>query len=240
MKNTILKGLVVAAAVPFMLVLGNTDKALAVTISSTVTGSSNPTPVIDSTFENGGFTLTANPGNPTVTSLGDGRDENTWWVFDYSNDPNLQSFRNAVTAGNAITSALLSVTLQPGGFNDNFSGAGGGVAISTLASNGLVNVNRSLQTFTIDLLGANYNNSTSTRIFNELDASTASNRNVSLAPDAGQNQILFGYQDDAIISNARLDLTTEEVPEPMTILGTLTAVGFGTVLRRKRQQSQLN
>ncbi|MBV6625559.1 MAG: PEP-CTERM sorting domain-containing protein [Rivularia sp. (in: Bacteria)] len=244
MKNQILKGLLVAVAVPLTLVLGNPSKASAlVSISSTVTGSANPNRVFDTTLQNGDFTSTANPGNPARTTLGDGLDENTWWVFDYSNDSNLGAFRNAVTGGNEITSALLTVTMQRnGGFNDTFYGARKGIAMSTLESNGVINSSSNLQTFTIDLFDYGF---TSAGIFGELDASTASNRNVAIAPDAAQNQILFAYQDDALISSASLVLTTDaidvqEVPEPTALLGTVAVVGFGALQRRRKKQQDDN
>lgn len=237
MNYQILKGLVAAVAVPLALVLGNPSKASAlVSISSTLTGSANPNTVTDTILQNGDFTSTANPGNPVTTTLGDGLNENTWWVFDYSNDQNLGAFRNAVTGGNEITSALLTLTMQRnGGFNDTFYGAQRGIAMSTLQNNGVVNSSGNLQTFTIDLFDYGF---TSAGIFGELDASTASNRNVSNAPDAAQNQILFAYQDDALISSASLVLTTDaqEVPEPTVLLGTLAVVGVGALQRRKKQQ----
>lgn len=240
MKNQILKGLLVAVAVPLALVFGNSSKASAfVSISSTLTGSANPNRVFDTSLQNGDFTSTANPGNPTTTTLGDGLDENTWWIFDYSNDQNLGAFRNAVTGGNEITSALLTLTLQRnGGFNDTFYGAQKGIAMSTLQNSGVItSSNANPQTFTIDLFDYGF---TSAGIFGELDASTASNRNVAIAPDAGQNQILFAYQDDALISGASLVLTADvqEVPEPTALLGTLAVVGFGALQRRKKQQDE--
>ncbi|BAY81379.1 hypothetical protein NIES267_08550 [Calothrix parasitica NIES-267] len=235
MKNQILKGLLVAVAVPLALVMGNARKASAFTITSTVSGSSNPNTVFGSSLQNGDFNLTANPGNPVNTRLGDGFDEFTRWVFDFNSDSNITGFNNAVAGGNQITSALLTMTLKTNGVStDSFSGAGGGVGMPTLVRNGIVNSFGNQQTFTIDLMDYGY---TTGGIFGELNGSSAANGNV---PAAGLNEILFTYQDDALISSATLQLTADvqAVPEPTTILGSFAVVGAGALLRRKKKQNE--
>lgn len=235
MKNKILKGLLATVAVPLALVLGNSREASAFTITSTVNGSSNPNPVFGSSLQNGDFNLTANPGNPVNTTLGDGFDEFTRWVFDFNSDSNTTAFNNAVTGGSEITSALLTMTMNTRGVStDSFSGAGGGIGMPTLVNSGIVNSFGNQQTFTIDLMDYGY---TTSGIFGELSGSSAANGNV---PAAGLNEILFTYQDDALISSATLQLTADvqAVPEPTTILGAFAVVGAGGVLRRKKKQDE--
>lgn len=234
MKNQILKGLLVAIAAPLALLLGNPAKASAFTITSTVNGSSNPNTVFGSSLQNGDFTMTANPGNPVNTTLGDGFDEFTRWVFDFNSDSNIGAFNNAVAGGNQITSALLTMTLDANGVStDSFFGGGGGVGMPTLVSNGIVN-SFGQQTFTIDLMDYGY---TTSGIFGELNGTRAANGN---DPAAGINEIFFGYQDDALISSATLQLTADvqEVPEPTTILGAFAVVGAGALVNRKKKQDK--
>ncbi|MEM7712214.1 MAG: PEP-CTERM sorting domain-containing protein [Cyanobacteria bacterium P01_A01_bin.68] len=235
MKNKILKGLLVAVAAPLALVMGNAREASAFTITSTVNGSSNPNTVFGSSLQNGDFNLTANPGNPVNTRLGDGVDEFTRWVFDFNSDSNTTAFNNAVAGGNEITSALLTMTINANGVStDSFFGGGGSVGMPTLVNNGIVNSFGNQQTFTIDLMDYGY---TTSGIFGELSGSRAANGNV---PAAGLNEILFTYQDDVLVSSATLQLTADvqAVPEPTTILGAFAVVGAGGLLRRKKQQDE--
>ena len=234
MKNNIFKGLLVAVAVPLALVIGNAGKASAFTITSTVNGSSNPNTVFGSSLQNGDFTMTANPGNPVNTRLGDGVDEFTRWVFDFNSDSNSTAFNNAVAGGNEITSALLTMTINANGVStDSFFGGGGSVGMPTLVNNGIVN-SFGQQTFTIDLMDYGY---TTSGIFGELSGSRAANGNV---PAAGLNEILFTYQDDVLVSSATLQLTADvqAVPEPTIIFGAFAVVGAGALLRRKKQQDE--
>lgn len=231
MKNQIFKGLLVAIALPFALV-GNSSEAMALSVSSSVSGSSNLTPVFGSSFQNGDFNITANPGNPTFTRLGDGLDEFTRWEFEFANDSNWGAFKTAFDGGNAITSALLTMTLRPNGVStDSFGSSGiGGVSMPGLVNAGIVNDNRSLQTFTIDLLDPNL---VSNNISSFSDARIRTNF------DTSTGKLAFAYQDDATISFAQLELTTDTqtVPEPTTILGSLGVLGAGAILRRKKQQN---
>ena len=179
MKNQILKGLLVAVAAPLALVLGNAREASAFTITSTVNGSSNPITVFGSSLQNGDFSMTANPGNPVNTRLGDGVDEFTRWVFDFNSDSNTTAFNNAVAGGSEITSALLTMTLNANGVStDNFSGAGGSIGMPTLVNSGIVNSFGNQQTFTIDLMDYGF---TTGGIFGELNGSRAANGNVPAA-----------------------------------------------------------
>ncbi|MGB3642293.1 MAG: hypothetical protein WBA39_32630 [Rivularia sp. (in: cyanobacteria)] len=171
----------------------------------------------------GDFTIKANTGNPAITLLGDGVDETVTWDFDFSNDTNLNSFLSS----NSLTSAVLSLTLSPqsGLITTDSTGIPGvaGVAIPNIP--GIPSIGQ-FGTVTFDLLDFGFNSNA-----------------ILTALQSGQNSIAWTYNDDAIISNAQLTLTSAdvvEVPEHTSILGlfVLGAVGIGS-LKRKQSMNLL-
>ncbi|MEM7714468.1 MAG: PEP-CTERM sorting domain-containing protein [Cyanobacteria bacterium P01_A01_bin.68] len=195
------------------------QKAYAASITAVASGSPNPGIVTSTNLQNGDFTITANNGNPATTTLGDGVDETVRWNFDFSSDPNLNSFLSS----GSLTSAVLSLTLSPrsGLITTDSTGIPGvgGIAIPNIP--GIPSIGQ-IGTVEFDLLDFGFNGGS---ILNALVSGT-------------QNSIAWVYQDDAIISNAQLRLVSEdsvEVPEPTSMLGlfVLGAVGIGSLKCKK-------
>lgn len=190
--------------------------AVAGTISGSVTGSDTPpTNPFPNTVANGGFTISA-----TAPSLvGDGIDDQTDWVIDFTGHPNFGSFNTAVP----LTVATLNMTLRPvntgtggpqGITDDRVGIPPASLYISTPAINGLpVGV---LSPISIDLLSF----FTSAQI---LDV---------LTNNAGTIPMVYG--DDAVVSYAEVTLSNEVVPEPSTWVLLCAGVGAMAALRRRR------
>ena len=165
-----------------------------VSISSTATGSFNPRDREVPRLPNGDFIITPFSNNPI---LGDGRNENTDWVLDFSGDSNLGLFPKNGT----LTSAILTLSVRPGhnqvSTDDLF--------ISSLPEIPLVGIPGfprnfpvgETNTLTINLL----NYYTSDQILGAFNGSGSTG-----VVNYGPNQIAFRYYDDAIISRANLTL----------------------------------
>ena len=202
-------------------------KALALSISATVTGSRTPTQIPNAEFgdtiQNGDFLITR---VGFETTLGNGSDEVTTWSFDFATDPNLSLFP---TSG-VLEEALLTLELSP---RDPFittdaTGIPGGKTIN-IPDLPDIPAMGDVGTITIDLLEFGF---TSEEILATLQGSAP---NIFDVPN-GPNILPWRYQDDAIISSAELTLHAEPVPEPSTLLGLGTlALASGTLLRRRQK-----
>lgn len=193
-----------------------TAMAVAGTISGSVTGSDTPgTADFPSTVANGGFTISASA--PSV--VGDGIDDETNWVIDFTGHPNFGTFNTAVP----LTVATLNMMLRPvntgtggpqGITDDRVGIPPASLYISTPAINDLpVGV---LSPVSINLLSF----FTSAQI---LDV---------LTNNGGTMPMVYG--DDAVVSYAEVTLSNEVVPEPSTWLLLSAGVGAMVALRRRR------
>ncbi len=148
---------------------------------------------------NGDFQILSlgNPSDPA----GDGLDEQTTWVLDFTDNPNF----SRITAGLPLTSAVLTLrlTAADAGIADDLIQIDGLGPIAVAAIQGLTPG----ATATIQLELLDYYSSE--RILAVLDAGVF-------------GEIPLTYTDDAIISFARLDMIP--VPEPTT--ATLLAAGL--------------
>lgn len=156
-----------------------------ITITAQANGSSQPpTTNFPNTLQNGDFTINGKLSSPVV---GNGVDESTKWNFDFSNDPNFLFF----SSSNALVSAKLTLFLTVKGYVqtdnvriDGFPGVAG--PIPSLPPN-------TISVVTINLLNVNSSYSSS-GILGALYSGT-----LGVVP--------MIYQDDAIISHAKLELT---------------------------------
>lgn len=185
------------------------QQASATVISADASGSTSPTIVpganVGSSITNGDFTITRTGGNST---LGNGVDEATTWTFDYGTS----------SIGSTLDSALLTMTVdyRSGLFTTDSFKIQGLSGIGSAALTGLVFYTPI--TVTVDLL----NYYTSAEILSAFNGGVA-------------GQIDMYYQDDAIISYARLDLSSQ-VPEPLTI--TLLLAGLMGLYASQKKTSK--
>jgi len=193
----------------------------AAVITSTAQGDENPAIINGESLQNGDFLIKFNH----FKTLGDGQDEFTNWNFDFNSDPNLQAFINAI-AQEPLTSANLTLTLSPQpGFSTDGTGLTGVKHLRNLTNvPGIPGVGET-GTVVLDLL--NDYGFTSTEILGAFNSGDA-------------NVIPWNYAEDAIISFAQLELEAEaqSVPEPLTMLGSATALGFGALFKRQHSRKQ--
>ncbi len=199
---------------------------LSFTVSSTLSGNSSlPVTTVDpsnnrtyvNSLVNGDFTVI----NQVGSKLGDGSDERTIGIFDFTSDPNWGLFGGP--PGWSLTSATLTLTLTSGSFGFQTDGiqiasafdADGEVAttgtslpeIFLFATNKLgpalpfPTLPVANYIATVELLDFYSGGDLSTRLF---------------SGTAGQLNLRFG--DDAILSSANLELTAIQNPEPATLL----------------------
>ena len=218
----------IAFAVSAIVLNINAAEAASITIGAMVRGSLTPMqlPVSDRpvTIVNGDFTILDAPGFTDIA--GDGIDERTTWSFDFSDRPHLNLFSTSAQ----LSSALLTLTISP---RDPF--------ISTDTTGIDVNALVQTQPVPITLEPVNVPNlpnlpevgQTGTITFDLLDFGFS--QTALLEALNASASIPWFYQDDAIISGARLDLTIETVPEPLATLGTTLAFGLGVLFVKKRQ-----
>lgn len=201
-------------------------EALAVSITATANDDGTNTIFFGPQLQDGDFSITANPGNPVFSSLGDGRDEFIRWNFDFNTDPALMPFQHAINSGANLIKAELTFNLRPvSGLitTDSTWSPGSGVpGINIPAIPGVVNSLNQDITFTLDLFNYGFN---TTNILNVFNSGTA-------------NSIPWGWQDDVIMYSASLTLETtpKSTPEPGTILGILAlgALCISTIKPRLR------
>ncbi|NEO52806.1 MAG: PEP-CTERM sorting domain-containing protein [Okeania sp. SIO3B5] len=207
------------SSIPFLAILTTLTlwvpkEAVAISIKATATGSSNPTPIVGGDLQNGDFLIRNSiPGQPT----GDGDDERTDWLFDFSSDSNLEFFPTS----SPLESALLTLTISPGitAFTTDFTGISLTQFVNISDIPGIPEVGTT-GTVSIDLLDFGF---TSEDIINSLDPVT--------------DTIRWLYFDDAVVSYAELELKaeTESVPEPTSTLG-MFGLGAMALFGYKRQR----
>lgn len=177
-------------------------------------------------LQDGDFLITANAGNPPVTSLGDGWDETIRWNFDFNNDPALNSFLAAINSGADLTKAELTFNIMPtnGLITTDHTGIPGVQGISIPNIPDVVNSVYQNITFTLNLFDYGFD---SINILNAFNSGT-------------QNSVPWYWQDDVIMSSASLTLETEDispVPEPTMILGLLVlGTVCGSTIKRKEEE----
>lgn len=193
-----------------LLVLVIYGTASAVTISDDVSGSRTPNQAPagpSASVINGDFVITQPAPSPGSPNIGDGLNDTTSWEFDFGTDTDLVN-------GEVLSSALLTLSLQTtfGIDTDSFK-------LAELAAIGPIEIRTLAVGFdgqiTIDLL--DYYSSAD--ILGQLVGGTY-----------GKLEAI--YEDDSIVSFARLELTT--VPEP-TVLA-LFATGIAGFNYRRRKQ----
>ena len=206
MKRTKLFSLSIVSILALTGAIVSPQGASALTITSTVECGDNPSRTIyPNTAINGDCTI---GGNSIERLVGDGADEWTVWDFNFTEDVGFSSFLDVVNSGRSLESALLTLTAIP---KDRLI-TGDVVRIQGLPRLRLTDITEIPPlhqpfTFSIDLLTTTANPYTSEQI---LDKFT----------DPSHTGVLsMHYQDDAIISSAKLELKT--TPEPSFLFGLL-------------------
>jgi len=194
-----------------------TSLAIGGTISGSVTGSNTPaTDNHPNVVVNGGFTISAS--GPSV--VGDGIDDQTDWVVNFTGHPNFGSFNTGVPLTMASLSMMIrpvsTGTAGPQGITDDRVGIPpANLFISTPAITGLpIGV---LSPVNIDLLSF----FTSAEILGVF------------VSNAGTIPMVYG--DDAIVSYAEVTLSNEVIPEPSTWVLLSAGVGAMVAVRRRRK-----
>jgi hypothetical protein len=194
--------------------------ALALTITDSASGSSEPAqvafPPAPGSVVNGDFLLEPNPGctGPQTNCgfTGDGINDQTTWIFDFTQDPDYGAF----LASGTLTSASLSLTLTVREMQ---------ISTDVVRIRGLDNITAQIQqlvvgqtaSITFDLLDFY----TSNAILGNLDSTLVGG---TVPKNAGE--LLMLYQDDAVVSSASLSLSTD-VPEPAVAVLMLAAMVLG-------------
>jgi hypothetical protein len=160
-------------------------------ISAEAIGSPTPDRLEDASLEdtitNGDFVIRRS-AEGTNTTLGDGIDKQTTWTFDFSEDPDFAAFPTA----EPLTSARLTLTLTP---------KSPLITFDIVKIEGLSGINPAqFQGLPID---------TASTIQLELLDFYTSEQILEILNQGSQEQIPMFYSDDAIVSLARLDLTSE-------------------------------
>jgi len=135
-------------------------------------------------------------GNHIATLVGNGIDEYTTWVFDFTSDTDYGAF----SATDTLTSAWLTLTLTP---------KTGLITTDSMRINGLPVITDIIQSLAVGV---------TTTIEFELLTYYTSDQIMGEFASSVLGEIGMFYQDDAILSFASLDLTTAPVPEPATML----------------------
>jgi hypothetical protein len=160
-------------------------------ISAEAVGSLTPNRLrdapLEATITNGDFVIRRSEGGANTT-LGDGIDEQTSWTLDFSEDPDFAAFSTA----DSLASARLTLTLTPKSSLISFDI----VKIDELSGINLAQ----FQDLPLD---------TASTIQLELLDFYTSEQILEILNQGGQGQIPMFYSDDAIVSFARLDLTSE-------------------------------
>lgn len=192
--------------------------ASAAILRSTAVGSNNIAPISDPDREflkNGDFLLQRIASD--TGDLGDGRNDKTWWDFDFS--------QTLTSITDTLSSAFLSLTLTPelGSHNDGVRIRGNDYGFDFITEPFANLTSGQEQTVEINL----FDYYSPTQI-------------ISYFNDKG-GRFKMEYFDDALVSRAELTLgvsdVAQSVPEPASILGVL-ALGsvLGTLKRRQNRE----
>ena len=194
------------------------NPVLAATLTSIAIGNTDIPSVSDPNqplLNNGDFLIQRM--NPGIGNLGDGRNEKTWWDFDFSD--------TLTSITDTLSSAFLSLTLTPEfGSNNDGVRVRGDLYGFDFISEPFANLT-SGQTQTVEINLFDYYSPT--QLISYLNDKSG--------------QFKMEYRDDALVSRAELTLgigaVSQPVPEPASILG-LMAVGgvFGTLKRRQKTE----
>jgi hypothetical protein len=162
-------------------------------IVATASGSLTSSTAVGESVVNGDFLILRNRIDPNRTT-GDGIDEETSWTFYFGDDPNYNDFKS-FSSSRPLTSALLTLTLTP---KDE--------AVTTdvvlIESLSVINAPE-IQTLPVDV--------TSTIAIELLDRiSYTSTAILGILFSGIEGRIVMRYNDDAIISWAKLELTLED------------------------------
>lgn len=195
------------------------NPVLAATLTSTAIGNTDIPSISDPNqqfLNNGNFLIQRN--NPGVGDLGDGKNEKTWWDFDFSD--------TLTSITDTLSSAFLSLTLTPefGSDNDGVRIRGNQYGFDFI-SEPFANL-QSGQTETVEInLFDHYSPSDLISYFNDKSG-----------------RFKLEYLDDALVSRAELTLgvgnISQSVPEPASILG-LMAVGGALGALKRRQKTEI-
>ncbi|MCH8040992.1 MAG: PEP-CTERM sorting domain-containing protein [Nitrospinae bacterium] len=193
-------------------------------VSSTLTGSSSPTPTtgldpsknhtLDNSLSNGDFTIINQDGS----IVGDGFDERTIGIFDFTSEPDWGLFTPLNTG---LLSAKLTLTLT----SDEFFFTSDGFQIdSAFTADGEVTPGALGKVFLFAPFPAGPGLAFPTLPVTEhtvsielLDFYSGADLYTHLFGGT-VGQLNLGYKDDAILSTAHLELTAIENPEPATLL----------------------
>jgi hypothetical protein len=162
------------------------------TITAEATGSAEPDIIenasLEDTVTNGDFTI-ARTTEGVNADLGDGIDEQTTWTFDFSEDPNFDNFPSA-----PLAFARLELTLTP---------KSSLVAFDIVRIEGLSDITNppQFQNLPVDQ---------ETTVQLELLDFYSSDDILEILSENGELEMF--YADDAIVSFARLSLTSETQP----------------------------
>jgi hypothetical protein len=190
------------------------NTALAATLTSTAIGSTDINSVTDpakTLLRNKDFLIQRM--NPGKGNLGDGKNEKTWWDFDFS------STLTSIT--DTFSSAFLSLTLTPefGSNNDGVRIRGNQYGFDFITEPFANLTSGQSQTVEINLFDY-YSPAQILSYFN----------------DKG-GRFKMEYSDDALVSSAELtlgiDIPNQSVPEPASILGLLAIGGTLSTLKRR-------
>ena len=192
---------------PLFLLVGSLFSlpASSILLTSEVSGSSTPTPISSATNDfliNGDFLITQDPSSCCSVLLGDGNNDDTEWVFDFGPD-------SVLLSGKTLASALLTLTLE----------TTAGVTTDTIEIVGLgaraASEIRSLTggfdgSITFDLLPYYSSIDILENLFD---------------PQSGAIGMI--YEDDAIVSYARLELRSIPEPTSLVLMGLgLAGIGY--------------
>jgi hypothetical protein len=168
---------------------------MSINIVATASGSLTPPKKVGESVVNGDFVILRNRIDPN-RETGDGSDEETSWTFYFGEDPNYNEFKNS-SSSRPLT-ALLTLTLTPTAGVDSDV-----VLIESLSAMPAPEI----QTLPVDV--------TSTITIDLLEDRPAPPPYTSTAIlgvlfSGIEGRIVMRYNDDAIISWAKLELTLED------------------------------
>ena len=169
---------------------------MSIKITATASGSLTPPTAVGESVVNGDFLIVRNRIDPNRTT-GDGSDEETSWTFYFGEPPEEEIFQKFRSSSGPLTSALLTLTLTPKdeGITSDV------VYIETLS----VTAGPDL---VIQKLPVGVTKTISFELLNEI--SYTSDAILGILFSSLEGRILMRYVDDAIISEAKLELTRED------------------------------